>query len=477
MEALGGLTLDLHSSRAGAIVVDRAGVVVLANEAGRGWLGPDGASPFPEVDLEALHATGAPDTRWIERHTTDGTRERALVAAYPRGGGGALLLLTEPPREAASELLRAVLDSVPAMIGYWDRNLRNRFANSVYLDWFGLPAERILGCHIRELLGEEVFAKNLPFMEGALRGEPQRFERDLTTPSGAVRHSHAEYIPDVRGSEVVGFFVLVTDVTPLRAAEAALRVAHDELEVRVAARTSELERANAELAKSNAELEQFAYVASHDLQEPLRMVASYTELLGERYRGRLDERADKYIGYAVEGARRMQELVRALLSISRVGSALQHRVALDPAALARAALGALHARVLETGAEITVEPMPRVLGDATYLVQVFQNLLGNALKFHGEAPPRITVSARAAGAQVEIAVADNGIGLDMAFADRIFQMFKRLHERHVYEGSGIGLSVARKIVELHGGAIGVRSAPGQGATFWFTLPSAPEGEP
>ena len=225
----------------------------------------------------------------------------------------------------------------------------------------------------------------------------------------------------------------------------------------------------AELARSNAELEQFAYVASHDLQEPLRMVASYVGLLERRYRGRLDSDADDFIEFAVDGARRMQALLNGLLELSRVGTRGGELEPTESEAALRDALINLEQAIDEAGAEVTHEPLPAVLGDRVQLTQLFQNLVSNAVKFNTSRTPQVDVTAQRAGSMWEFAVADNGIGIDPAHFDRIFQVFQRLHTRDVYEGTGIGLSVCRKIVERHRGTIRPESAKGQGTTFRFTL--------
>ncbi len=225
----------------------------------------------------------------------------------------------------------------------------------------------------------------------------------------------------------------------------------------------------AELARSNEELEQFAYVASHDLQEPLRMVASYVGLLERRYRGRLDSDADDFIEFAVDGARRMQLLLNGLLDLSRVGTRGRELEPTESEAALGDALINLEQAIGEAGAEVSHEPLPTVLGDRMQLTQLFQNLISNAVKFNTSDRPRVAVSVSRAGSMWEFAVADNGIGIDPAHFDRIFQVFQRLHTRETYEGTGIGLSVCRKIVERHGGTIRPESAKGQGTTFRFTL--------
>jgi signal transduction histidine kinase len=231
----------------------------------------------------------------------------------------------------------------------------------------------------------------------------------------------------------------------------------------------ELTQKAEELARSNHELEQFAYVASHDLQEPLRMVSSYCELLGERYRGKLDERADKFIGYAVDGAHRMQRLITDLLEYSRVGTAAKPLRFTDAAAVVASVLQGLQTTVQANQAVIVHEILPPVQADDVQLGQVFQNLIGNALKFRGERPPLIRVSAEAVEEMVRFAVTDNGIGIEKSNSGRVFQMFQRLHTREQFEGSGIGLAIAKKIVERHGGTIWFESVLGEGTTFYFTI--------
>ena len=231
-----------------------------------------------------------------------------------------------------------------------------------------------------------------------------------------------------------------------------------------------------ELARSNRDLEQFAYVASHDLQEPLRMVATYTQLLAERYRGKLDDNADKYIHYAVDGALRMQTLVQDLLAFSRVGRQGGDHKVTDCNEIFAAALKNLHAAIQESGAQIICETLPSVMADRSQLGQVFQNLVANAIKFRGAAPPTISVTSEQLGKEWVFSVSDNGIGISPEHADTVFVIFKRLHTREEYPGSGIGLAICKKIVEQHGGRIWVESQPGQGARFKFTLPLLEERE-
>ncbi|NJO66448.1 MAG: GAF domain-containing protein [Leptolyngbyaceae cyanobacterium RM1_405_57] len=225
-----------------------------------------------------------------------------------------------------------------------------------------------------------------------------------------------------------------------------------------------------ELARSNADLEQFAYVASHDLQEPLRMVASYLQLLERRYRGQLDDTADEFIDYAVDGAARMQTLINDLLDYSRVDSRGKSFVIISGSAILDRAIANLQPAIEAANATLTCAPLPKIMADATQLTQLFQNLISNALKFHSDQPLHIHVSAQHQADAWLLSVQDNGIGIDSEYADRIFLIFQRLHSRGEYPGTGIGLAICKKIVERHGGNIWVESQPGQGSTFYFTIP-------
>ena len=248
-----------------------------------------------------------------------------------------------------------------------------------------------------------------------------------------------------------------------------LATAHREL----AKKTAELGRLNGELDRSNKELAQFAYVASHDLQEPLRMVSSYTQLLSRRYKGRLDASADEFIAFAVDGASRMQTLINDLLAYSRVGTRGKEFEATDCEAAFDQALANLKTAIEECSAVVTHGPLPTMMADRMQIGQLLQNLIGNAVKYRGAEPPQVHVSATRSGNEWVFSVRDNGIGIDPQFAERIFVVFQRLHTRDEYPGTGIGLAICKKIVERHGGRIWVESQVGSGATFYFTVPIGP----
>ena len=228
-----------------------------------------------------------------------------------------------------------------------------------------------------------------------------------------------------------------------------------------------------ELARSNAELEQFAYVSSHDLQEPLRMISSYLQLLQRRYQGKLDDKADKYIYFAVDGAARMQTLINDLLEFSRVATRAKEPEPTDSEFILNQTLSNLELYIRQNNASVSHDPLPEVIADSTQLAQVFQNLIINGIKFNSGARPRIHISSERKAKEWIFSVKDNGIGIDPQYAEKIFEVFKRLHNKEKYPGTGIGLAICKKIIELHGGRIWVESELDKGTIFYFTLPINP----
>jgi PAS domain S-box-containing protein len=258
-------------------------------------------------------------------------------------------------------------------------------------------------------------------------------------------------------------------LSPLGGADGILvTAAIRDISVRKAAEADLLHKVE-ELNRSNEELGQFAYIASHDLQEPLRMVASYTQLLSRRYKGRLDADADEFIAFAVDGATRMQRLIQDLLAYSRVGTKGRELVNTSSEDALRQALSNLRGAMEESGALVTHDPLPEVMADETQLIQLFQNLVGNAIKYQNHETPKIHIGASNGGKQYRFAIRDNGLGIDPQYFERIFGMFQRLHKREEFSGTGIGLAICKKIVERHGGQIAVESRPGIGSVFSFAL--------
>jgi len=255
--------------------------------------------------------------------------------------------------------------------------------------------------------------------------------------------------------KVIGVFAAARDITKLKKAENILR--------------SKLE----ELARSNEELEQFAYISSHDLQEPLRMITSYLQLLQRRYQGSLDNKADKYIHFAVEGASRMQNMISDPLNFSRVTTRARRPETVNSEFILNQALSNLKLIITENNATISHGPLPELKVDPTQLVQVFQNMIINGIKFHDEEAPKIHIAAEKRASEWVFSVQDNGIGIEPQHFKRIFEFFKRLHNREKYSGTGMRLAICKKIVEKQGGLIWVESELGQGSTFYFTLPINP----
>jgi chemotaxis family two-component system sensor kinase Cph1 len=293
-----------------------------------------------------------------------------------------------------------------------------------------------------------------------VNGQVWRGEMRNRAKDGSIYWVDATIVPFAGSDGKPRQYVAIrAEITERKRAEEEIRKLH-----------AELERRAAELARSNADLEQFAYVASHDLQEPLRMVAAYTQLLGERYRGRLDQDADKFIAYASEGALRMQALIQDLLAFSRVGRVGAARGLVDCNAAMEEVLLTLGPAIHESGAVVTHGALPVVWADRSQIAQVLQNLVGNAIKFRGKEPLVISVQAEKTGGQWLFSVSDNGIGIAPEFAQSIFTVFQRLHTRSEYPGNGIGLAICKKIVEHCGGKIWVESQVGRGSIFQFTIP-------
>ena len=314
-----------------------------------------------------------------------------------------------------------------------------------------------------------VLRERKPLVTNAAASHPQW----RGTPEGHVPVERFAAVPALIGTSLVGEVAVANagrDYTERDAAVLGRLADLFAIAVWRKRAEAELERTAAELARSNRELEQFAYVASHDLQEPLRMVSSFVQLLAQRYEGQLDAEADEFIHFAVDGAHRMQALINDLLTYSRVERRGKELKPVAAEAVLERALLDLHAAIEESGAEVTHDPLPEVVADEIQLGQLLRNLVSNAIKFHGEAPPRVHVGVRERDGEWLFSVRDNGIGIDPQFADRIFMIFQRLHTREEYPGTGIGLAVCKKIVERHGGSIWVEGQPGAGSTFYFTLP-------
>jgi PAS domain S-box-containing protein len=304
---------------------------------------------------------------------------------------------------------------------------------------------------------------------------------------------NARLIPG-RGKQPRMILLAIEDITERKQAHEALRKAYEDLEERVEARTRELALANLqlqkeieehkrtqellalkakELARSNSDLEQFAYLVSHDLQEPLHVVAGFLKLIHRRYKSQLDAKAEEFIGCALDSICRLEQQIKDLLDYSRVTTRGKEFELVDVNAVVDQVLKDLNLTIKEKKAKITWDPLPKIMADSSQLPRVFQNLIGNAIKFSGNQPPRIHIGARESEGEWQFWVQDQGIGIDPKNYDRIFLMFERLHPRSEYPGTGIGLAICKRIIKRHGGHIWVESEPGQGSTFYFTIPAYP----
>lgn len=367
------------------------------------------------------------------------------------------------------ELLQSILSNMADGVRVFDAEMKLIAYNDRAFDMMNVPREmRRIGISY-EALAEYNRMRGDYDYDHTGDGESMK-ERMARARSGKGRSS-SQHLADGRVIRKQrnhmpggGFVSTYTDITALMQAEAALKE-----------KARELQAAMDELQRSNAELEQFAYVASHDLQEPLRMVASYCQLLERRLGDKLGEDGKEFIGYAVDGAERMQKLINDLLLYSRVGTRGKEPAPVALGEVMDAAVQNLKVAIDEAGASVTRDELPTVMADDVQMIQLFQNLIGNAVKFHRDVPPEVHVGARETETGWEIDVTDNGIGMKPAYFDRIFLIFQRLHERGKYPGTGIGLAVCKKIVERHGGVITVASEPDRGSTFTFSLPR--NGEP
>jgi PAS domain S-box-containing protein len=427
---------------------------------------PEGRQDEEDMILERLRQGERIDHFETVRRAKDGRLLEVSVTISPlRDARGTIIGASKVARDITArkkaeealhkerELLQAIVDTVPAMLTVYEPDTKVMRLNREF--------ERVLGWSTPEAAGASLMEQCYPdpayreqirlFMESCREGWMDirmrtRAGRDVETSWANVRLSNKTQIG-------IGI-----DITARKEAE--------EAQVRL---TTELQRIN-------DELQQFAYIVSHDLNEPLRTIRNFITLLAREYQGKLDANADEYIAFVTDGTQRMQDLLRDLLAYTRVSGQAQEFTAVGGEELLARVLAGLQVAIIDAEAEITHDPLPTVRGDAIRLGQVLQNLIGNALKFRSKAPLRIHVSAQREGTHWRFAVQDNGIGIDPRQADRIFQVFRRLHTRREYPGTGMGLAICKKIVEQHGGRIWVDSHPGEGSIFYFTISDTTMGK-
>jgi PAS domain S-box-containing protein len=369
------------------------------------------------------------------------------------------------------EKLRLFIERAPTALAMFDSEMRYLAVSRRWMTDYRLEDQDIIGRSQYELF-PGVPDRWKAIHRRGLAGEIVRAEEDrFELMDGAVRWLRWEVLPwHAASGDIGGIVVFTEDITERKRAEDELRKARDELELRVEERTKQLRLSNAELARSNADLQQFAYVASHDLQEPLRNITICLEILERKYKDHLDADADQYIRHAVDSAARMKTLIVDLLAYSRVATKLKPPERIDCEQILDLTLNNLSSAIAEAGVTITRDPLPTIFGDDTQLLQVFQNLIQNAIKFRRTESPLVHVSAQRNGHEWIFSVKDNGIGIESEYLDKIFVIFQRMHKRSEYDGTGVGLAIAKKVVERHGGRIWVESEQGVGTTFYFTMP-------
>src|SRR5580700_1255862 len=416
----------------------------------------------PKAELLIAAAEGRSETEhWRVRK--DGSRFWAsVVITAARNSSGTLLGFSEISRDISERKeteakYRGLLEAAPdAMV------VVNQDGEIVLLN---VQAEKQFGYRRDELVGQKV--KNI-----IPEGFAERLIADaLRTSADALAQQIGTGIELTGRRKDGGEFPIEIMLSPLESSEGILVTAAIRDITGRKKSEQHLVKTVLELKRSNDELQQFAYVASHDLQEPLRMVASYTQLLAKRYKGRLDSEADEFIAYAVDGSNRMQGLIQDLLAYSRSGTNGKALREVSSEKALKDALSNLRATIQESGALVTYDSLPAITSDDTQLVQVFQNLVGNAIKYRSAEVPQVHVSATKNGGKDWIfSVRDNGLGIDPQYFERIFVLFQRLHGREQFKGTGIGLTICKKIVERLGGRIWVESQPGAGSNFYFSLP-------
>ncbi|MGA2675724.1 MAG: MEDS domain-containing protein [Methanobacterium sp.] len=373
-------------------------------------------------------------------------------------------------RFAEAKRIFDVLETLPTMICLLTPDYHVKFANRAFRDKFGESEGRHCYDYCFGRTEPCDFCESYEVLE---TGQPHQWE--VKAPDGSIIEAYDFPFTDVDGTPLI--LEMDVDVTEQRQTQNALKKINETLEEQVKERTQELSKSNIELKRSNKELKQFAYISSHDLQEPLRMVTSFTQLLERRYKGQLDNEADDYIEFIVEGAHRMKYLIDDLLAFSRLNTQAKELESVELENVIDDVLSNLSVTIKENKACITYDPLPTVNADKTQMMQVFQNLVANAIKFQGSNPPKIHISAHKDEKEWKFAVTDNGIGIDPEYQKQIFEVFKRLHTREEYPGSGIGLSVSQKIIRRHGGNIWVESELGKGSTFYFTIPHSINDHP
>lgn len=372
----------------------------------------------------------------------------------------------------AEQKFRSLLEAAPDAMIISSEDGRISLVNSQVEVMFGFRREELIGQNIRELVPDWTPSSPLSLDSHGLAHSGLSAPKELW----AVRKNKQRYpveisLSPLQTEEGLLLTSAIRDITERKKADEAIRELNTNLEQRVAERTQELLQSNEALRQSNDDLNQFAYAASHDLQEPLRMVALYSQMLQRKYVGSMDSETDQYIGFIVGGAKRMEMLLKDLLTYSQTGADVGPAQPIDCEPVMRKVLLNLQASIEQSAAEVSWDSLPTVQAHEVRLMQLLQNIIGNAIKYRSEQPPKIRVAAERRENDWLFVVEDNGIGIEPEYAPQIFGIFKRLHGQS-YPGTGIGLAICQRIVERYGGRIWVESKAGEGSRFYFTLPPA-----
>jgi PAS domain S-box-containing protein len=371
---------------------------------------------------------------------------------------------------AANRLVQSIIDKTTAIIFAFDLEERFILANITLAKLFNTTPENMIGKKRHDFMPKEEADWHEENDRKVLKaGKAVEFEEYSNINGRSITWLTTKFPLYDESGQVYAVAGISPDISERKKLEDDLKISNATLEERVRERTEDLQRINEALLKSNKELENFAYITSHDLQEPLRMVTSFTQLLARRYENQLDQNANEYIGFAVDGAKRMYELINGLLEYSRISRKEARFTDVDLNEVIEEVRSNLKLVTKERNCLIETMDLPDVCADRTQMVQLFQNLISNGIKFSIR-NPHITVSCQKNESGYVFSVKDDGIGIESEYHDRIFEIFKRLHHRDVYEGTGIGLAICKKIVENHNGKIWVESEPGRGSVFSFTLP-------
>src|SRR4030042_3490845 len=381
--------------------------------------------------------------------------------------------MAEEALHESHEQIEDLYNNAPCGYHLLDRDGRFIRINDTELRWLGYNQDEVIDkMKFSDIITADslrTFEMNFAIFKA--QGWIRDLEFEMIRKDGTILPVllSASAIRDNNGNYVMSRST-VYDITVRKRVEEELRKYREHLEELVEQRTAELKKMADELTRSNKDLKEFAYVVSHDLKEPLQVIKGFLMLFEKRYKDKLDEKANEIIRFTVDGAERMQELIKDLLEYSQVGTKGKEFKPADCSLILNKAISNLKVSIEESGGVVTHDTLPTVTADAIQLSRLFQNLIGNAIKFHGSEAPMVHISTERKGDEWLFSVRDNGMGIDPKFADRIFTVFQRLNSSDEYPGTGIGLAICKKIVEHHGGRIWVESEPGKGATFYFTIP-------